>query len=98
MALTIKNLGKRVLTTGGGDLVPTVASGKSTLVENIIFVNKTGTARTITVEVYDNGITTSMAIVNSRSIGANDRWVLEPVTLNAAQKITGSASAASAID
>lgn len=99
MALTIKNLGRGpVGTASPTDVVQAVLSGKSVLVDNVIFVNTIGTATTFTVSFYDSSAAATIAIVTSLAMPGNGRWVLEPITLDVGDKLTAQAGAGSALE
>jgi hypothetical protein len=100
MALTITSLGRGVLGGSVGtatDLV-TAQSGKSVLVDNIIFVNVTGTNRQVTVSIYDSSAGASYVLAGNVAVNANSRWVLETITLDVGDKVVAYANAASAIE
>jgi hypothetical protein len=88
MALTIKNLGKGALSSGNSDIVAQVGVGKAALVENVIFVNKGVSSETTVVEIVRASPSKTIRIL-SQSIAANDRFVLETVTLTAGDKLRG---------
>ena len=99
MALTITSLGRGVVAGSGSSTdIVTAASGKSVLVDNIIFVNVTGANRTVTVSIYESSAAATYLIAANIAVNANSRWVLETITLDAGDKVVAYASAASAIE
>lgn len=100
MAITVKLLKNGVLTTtAGADLYP-VSSGKSAIVKSIRLVNKSGSPVTVNLFVYNNGNTTTTRIFPvALSLPAGALVVdSDEITLGALDKITGDASAGSAVD
>jgi len=88
MALTIKNLkcGTVAVYPSSGDVVDTVATGKSVLVDNISFVNTSGSTVSLNVQ-FQNG-SAAIPVADSVQVAANGRWMLESITLGAGQRIS----------
>lgn len=86
-----------VLTTSDQDIyiVPAATEGSA---HGITFGNATGSARTITLKVFDASAGVTFTLVSNRAIAANDAWRFPgPINLEAGDKIIASADANSAV-
>jgi hypothetical protein len=86
-----------VLTTADQDIyvVPAATEGSA---HGLTFGNATGSARTVTLKVFDSSAGVTMTLVSNRAIPANDAWRFPgPLNLEPGDKIIASADANSAI-
>jgi hypothetical protein len=98
MALTIKNLKCGLVPAYPSSIavVPTVAAGKSVLVDNITFLNNSGSSQSLILQ-FQNGVT-SITVADNLPIAASARFVLEPMTLGAGQWINAWVNSGSGLD
>lgn len=86
-----------VLTTSDQDIyiVPAATEGSA---HGITFGNATGSARTITLKIFDASAGVTFTLVSNRAVAANDAWRFPgPINLEAGDKIIASADANSAV-
>src|SRR2546430_756267 len=94
MALTLKNLGKGQMPTGSnGALTSQVLTGKSVLVESVIFVNRQPSAPA-TVTLYVRRALADTLVMPGQAITSGTRasWT-NPIALNAADTLYGLSTA-----